>query len=222
MIILEQANLPFCRYGLSIKAAEKVAILGASGSGKSTLLNLLAGFITPDEPINPTFKLKLNQADHRFTHPSERPISMLFQAHNLFEHLTVYQNIALGLNRHMKIDSTQKQRIELICEQMEIADLINRFPAELSGGQRQRVALARCFLRDKPILLLDEPFSALDPKLRLSMLDLLNRLVLEKAITVLMVTHNYEDASYFADRVITLENGDIIDDVSITQFNQSR
>jgi len=159
-------HLPM-RFSLSVDKGERLAILGPSGAGKSTLLSLIAGFLTPAQG-----NIILNGEENTDTSPAVRPVSMLFQENNLFSHLTVQQNIALGLNPGMKLNTEQKSRLKRIAQQMSIDSLLDRLPAQLSGGQRQRVALARCLVRQQPILLLDEPFSALDPALRQEMLHL--------------------------------------------------
>ncbi|MSE34183.1 thiamine ABC transporter ATP-binding protein ThiQ, partial [Escherichia coli] len=153
-------HLPM-RFTLSVARGEQVAILGPSGAGKSTLLSLIAGFLTPTRGT-----LLIEGEDHTTTPPSRRPVSMLFQENNLFSHLNVEQNIGLGLDPGLKLSAEQKEKRLHIAQQMGIETLMARLPGELSGGQRQRVALARCLVREQPILLLDEPFSALDPALR--------------------------------------------------------
>lgn len=145
-------HLPM-RFSLTVERGEQVAILGPSGAGKSTLLNLIAGFLTPASG-----SLTIDGVDHTTTPPSRRPVSMLFQENNLFSHLTVAQNIGLGLNPGLKLNSAQQEKMHAIARQMGIDNLMARLPGELSGGQRQRVALARCLVREQPILLLDEPF----------------------------------------------------------------
>jgi len=196
-------HLPM-RFSLEVKRGERIAILGPSGAGKSTLLNLIAGFLTPAKGA-----LILNGQNHTFTPPSVRPVSMLFQENNLFSHLTVRQNIALGIHPGMKLNPEQQNRLLLIAEKMGIQTLLERLPAQLSGGQRQRVALARCLVRQQPILLLDEPFSALDPALRQEMLLLLDALCQEQQLTLLMVSHSTEDAARIAERSLVIADGKI-------------
>ncbi len=149
------------RFTLAVERGEQVAILGPSGAGKSTLLNLIAGFLAPASGT-----LLIAGDDHTLTPPSRRPVSMLFQENNLFSHLNVQQNIGLGLNHGLTLNASQREKRDAIAHQMGIESLMTRLPGELSGGQRQRVALARCSVREQPVLLLDEPFSALDPALR--------------------------------------------------------
>ena len=196
-------HLPM-RFTLSVAHGEQIAILGPSGAGKSTLLNLIAGFLTPASG-----NMVINGEDHTTTPPSRRPVSMLFQENNLFSHLSVQQNIGLGLNPGLKLNASQREKILHIAQQMRIDSLLERLPGELSGGQRQRVALARCLVREQPILLLDEPFSALDPALRQEMLTLVAEVCREKQLTLLMVSHSVEDAARIAPRSIVVADGRI-------------
>ena len=194
-------HLPM-RFTLSVAHGEQIAILGPSGAGKSTLLNLIAGFLTPASG-----NMVIDGEDHTTTPPSRRPVSMLFQENNLFSHLSVQQNIGLGLNPGLKLNASQREKILHIAQQMGIDSLLERLPGELSGGQRQRVALARCLVREQPILLLDEPFSALDPALRQEMLTLVAEVCREKQLTLLMVSHSVEDAARIAPRSIVVADG---------------
>ena len=127
-------HLPM-RFSLTVERGEQVAILGPSGAGKSTLLNLIAGFLTPASG-----SLTIDSVDHTTTPPSRRPVSMLFQENNLFSHLTVAQNIGLGLNPGLKLNAAQQEKMHAIARQMGIDNLMARLPGEISGGQRQRVA----------------------------------------------------------------------------------
>lgn len=196
-------HLPM-RFTLSVTRGEQIAVLGPSGAGKSTLLNLIAGFLTPASGT-----MMIDGEDHTTTPPSRRPVSMLFQENNLFSHLSVQQNIGLGLNPGLKLNASQREKILHIAQQMGIDSLLERLPGELSGGQRQRVALARCLVREQPILLLDEPFSALDPALRQEMLTLVAEVCREKQLTLLMVSHSVEDAARIASRSIVVADGRI-------------
>ncbi|PJG85844.1 thiamine ABC transporter ATP-binding protein [Conservatibacter flavescens] len=189
-------------FDLHINQQERVAIVGPSGAGKSTLLNLIAGFEFADSG-----DIWLNNEKHTQTAPHLRPVSMLFQENNLFTHLNVQQNIALGLKPNLKLDGAELRQVEEVANAVGLKELLFRLPTELSGGQKQRVALARCLLRDKPILLLDEPFSALDPALRLEMLNLLQQLWLEKQLTVVIVTHQPNELIGRVDRIIKIEQG---------------
>lgn len=196
-------------FNLAVKKGERIAILGPSGAGKSTLLSLIAGFLSAEKGA-----LFLNGVNHTKTIPAKRPISMLFQDNNVFPHLTVRQNIGLGLEPSLRLTSSQKALLENRAEQVSLSPFLERLPSQLSGGQRQRIAIARCLVRDKPILLLDEPFSALDPALRIEMLALLDNLCEEKHLTLLMVSHSLEDAVKIAPRAIVIDNGTIVYDGS--------
>lgn len=196
-------HLPM-RFSLSVARGEQVAVLGPSGAGKSTLLNLIAGFLAPASGT-----MLIEGEDHTITPPARRPVSMLFQENNLFSHLSVQQNIALGLNPGLKLNAQQRDKMHHIARQMGLDTLLERLPGELSGGQRQRVALARCLVREQPVLLLDEPFSALDPALRQEMLTLVADVCREKQLTLLMVSHSVEDAARIAPRSIVVADGRI-------------
>ncbi|NTX69322.1 thiamine ABC transporter ATP-binding protein ThiQ [Lelliottia amnigena] len=196
-------HLPM-RFTLTAQQGEMIAILGPSGAGKSTLLNLIAGFLPPARG-----EMTINGQDHTHTPPSQRTVSMLFQENNLFTHLTVRQNIGLGMDPGLKLTAKQRQKCDAIAQQMGLTELSDRLPGELSGGQRQRVALARCLVREQPILLLDEPFSALDPALRQEMLQLVKDVCQQKQLTMLMVSHSVEDAASIAPRAVVVADGRI-------------
>ncbi|MDN2487591.1 thiamine ABC transporter ATP-binding protein ThiQ [Kosakonia sacchari] len=196
-------HLPM-RFSLSVTQGEQIAVLGPSGAGKSTLLNLVAGFLTPASGT-----ITIAGEDHTHTTPSQRPVSMLFQENNLFTHLTVRQNIGLGLNPGLKLNRDQQHKLEQIAETMGLESLLARQPEQLSGGQRQRVALARCLVREQPVLLLDEPFSALDPALRQEMLALVQDVCRRQQLTLLMVSHSVEDAARIAERSLVIADGRI-------------
>jgi len=194
-------HLPM-RFSLTMQAGERLAILGPSGAGKSTLLSLIAGFLSANSG-----ELLLNGAEHTHSAPAQRPVSMLFQENNLFPHLSVAQNIGLGLNPGLKLNTQQRKTISDIARRVSLSDHLDRLPAQLSGGQRQRAALARCLVRQQPILLLDEPFSALDPALRKEMLKLVDEVCSERHITLLMVSHSLEDAQQIAPRSVLIVDG---------------
>lgn len=207
-------HLPM-RFSLSMQAGERLAILGPSGAGKSTLLSLIAGFLTADSG-----SLLINGEEHSKTPPATRPASMLFQENNLFPHLTVAQNIGLGLDPGLKLHHQQKQELQFIAQRVGLEPYLQRLPAELSGGQRQRAALARCLVRKQPVLLLDEPFSALDPALRQEMLQLVDKVCLERNITLLMVSHSIEDAARITPRSVLIVDGRVYWDGSTSALLQ--
>lgn len=192
-------------FKLNVKPKTKLAIIGQSGAGKSTLLNLIAGFDLPSSG-----KIYLDKIDHTFSPPAKRPVSILFQENNLFTHLKVKDNIALGLSPKLKLNSSEEDKLFFVSKAVGLENLLNRLPSELSGGQKQRVAIARALLRDKPILLLDEPFSALDARLRQEMLELIINLCDEKEITLLLVTHQPEELKGKISNTITIKDGHII------------
>lgn len=193
------------RFTFSAAAGERIAILGPSGAGKSTLLSLIAGFLSPTRG-----KLILNGVAQDGIPPAQRPVSMLFQDNNLFTHLTVRENIALGINPGLRLTPDQRRQVEEMADQMGLSELSERLPEALSGGQRQRVALARSLIRKQPILLLDEPFSALDPALRHEMLVLLEQQCQLRCLTLLMVSHSLEDAACITPRSLVVAEGRIV------------
>ena len=197
-------HLPM-RFTLSVKQGEQVAVLGPSGAGKSTLLNLVAGFLTPVSG-----SILIAGQDYTHAPPAQRPVSMLFQENNLFTHLSVRQNIGLGLHPGLKLTAPQQQKLHAIAGMMGLEALLDRLPEQLSGGQRQRVALARCLVREQPLLLLDEPFSALDPALRQEMLSLVQEVCSSQQLTLLMVSHSVEDAHSIAPRALVVAEGRIV------------
>ncbi|MFT4716463.1 MAG: thiamine transport system ATP-binding protein [Paracoccaceae bacterium] len=186
----------------SVKPKQKLAIIGPSGGGKSTLLSAISGLM----PIT-SGHIFVNGQDVTDAHPAARPISLLFQDHNLFPHLTVGQNVGLGLRPDLKLSHTQHQAIETALHNVGLAGFETRTPANLSGGQRQRVALARALLRDKPLLMLDEPFAALGPALKAEMLELVDQIVRNSGATLLMVTHDPDDAKQIADVTSLVSDG---------------
>ena len=202
-VFLADDALPMT-FDLQVVAGERIAIVGPSGAGKSTLLNLIAGFVLPT-----CGEIWLNGENHTQSAPYERPVSMLFQENNLFPHLTVQQNLALGLKTSLKLTALEQDQIEQVADAVGLTSFLSRLPNSLSGGQKQRVALARCLLRDKPILLLDEPFSALDPELRLEMLNLIDELCHSKNLTLLLVTHQPSELTGKVDHMLRIENGRI-------------
>ena len=182
---------------ISVAAGAKLAVMGPSGAGKSTLVNGIAGF--HDVPEG-----HMTWQGQDITHlpPGKRPVAMLFQDSNLFPHLTVRQNAGLGVRPDLKLSASDWARVDQAVARVGLSDLAERRPAELSGGQQSRAALARVLVQAKPILILDEPFSALGPALKHEMLDLVDELVTESGATVLMVTHDPDDAARLADQIV--------------------
>jgi len=183
-------------YELEANKGEVVAILGESGSGKSTLLDLIAGFL---EETSGNILLSNSSLNHL---PVEkRPISILFQKYNLFEHLSVEKNIVLGLLKKHNTEAVKE-----VLDEVGLSGMATRKVSTLSGGQQQRVALARVLLRDKPILLLDEPFTGLDSKTREQMLALVKSITKEKNLYTIMITHDIEDSNKIAEHLYRMSN----------------
>lgn len=193
-------------FQLTAKKGERIAVIGESGSGKTTLLNLIAGFEKATSG-----QIFLENCNHFSTEPAERPVSMLFQDNNVFPHLTVAENIGLALVPSLRLSPQQKRQVADIAQKMGIGELLTRRADQLSGGQKQRVALARTLLRDKPILLLDEPFSALDPNRRVELQTLVLELCVEQNLTLLMVTHQLEECKNLFTRTIKIDQGRIFE-----------
>ncbi|MEL7105774.1 MAG: ATP-binding cassette domain-containing protein [Pseudomonadota bacterium] len=185
---------------LTLQSGQVTAVMGPSGAGKSTLLALAAGFLAPHFG-----RIVMDGTDVTTLPADKRPMSVLFQDSNLFPHLTVELNVALGLAPSARLTPKVRGQVEEVLARVGLVDMGSRRPAELSGGQQSRAALARVLLRRRPLVLLDEPFSALGPGLRGEMLDFVAE-VLSDA-TVLMVTHAPADAERIARDVIFVEDG---------------
>lgn len=191
-------------FDLAVDGGSITAVMGPSGSGKSTLLNLVAGFETPD-----TGHVRIGSADVTHLPPAERPVSMVFQENNLFAHLDVAANVGLGRSPALRLTAEDRAAVADALSRTGLAGKEHRLPRELSGGERQRVALARVLVRDRPVLLLDEPFASLGPALREDMLQLVADLHAERGMTILFVTHHPEEARRIAETIAFLEDGRI-------------
>lgn len=189
-------------FTLAVPKAVFAAVIGPSGSGKSTLLSLIAGF---ERPLSG--RIVLDGQDMADIPPGTRPVSMIFQDNNVFPHLDLQQNVAIGIAPSLRLTAQQTDAVDAALGRVGLFDLRHRKPGEVSGGERQRVAIARALVRDKPILLLDEPFAALGPGLREDMLGLLSDVQKERNLTVLMVTHQPEDALAAASLTVFIVNG---------------
>jgi thiamine transport system ATP-binding protein len=187
---------------LTLPKGALCAVLGPSGAGKSTLLNAIAGFAVPQAG-----RVLWDGADISALLPGQRPVTILFQDQNLFPHLTVERNLALGLSPDGRVDATGLERIAEALARTGLEGLGGRKPGQLSGGQQGRAALARALLRARPLLLLDEPFAALGPALKAEMLALVREVAAQTGATVLMVTHDPQDALRFADVTILVAEG---------------
>jgi sulfate/thiosulfate transport system ATP-binding protein len=186
----------------AVPGGELVALLGPSGGGKSTVLRMIAGLEEPDSGT-----IELNGADATRARVQDRAVGFVFQHYALFRHMTVRQNVAFGLSVRRRpkaeIEATVRELLDLI----QLGTLGDRYPDELSGGQRQRVALARALAPKPSLLLLDEPFGALDAKVRVELREWIRRLHHERSITSVFVTHDQDEAMDLADRVIVLHKG---------------
>ncbi len=187
---------------LTVPTGTRVAVIGPSGAGKSTLLAAIAGFL----PVA-SGRVMWNGVDLTDAAPASRPVSMIFQDNNLFPHMTAAQNVGLGLRPDLKLDAGQHAAVDKALARVGLAGFGERKPGRLSGGQAARVALARALLRERPLMLLDEPFDALGPALRSEMLDLVRDLADETGATLLMVSHEPDDAKTLADLVILVAEG---------------
>lgn len=194
------------KYSMSVKPKEIVAILGQSGSGKSTLLELLAGFLHAQSG-----SIVLDEHDLTEESVEARPISILFQNHNLFEHLSVQKNILLGISKTLESSQKELEKVKMILREVGLEKYEHTIASSLSGGQQQRVALARVLIRREPILLLDEPFTGLDADTRIEMLDLVKKITNENNLHTIMVTHEIEDCERIANRVYKVENQKLVE-----------
>ncbi|WP_434686814.1 sulfate/molybdate ABC transporter ATP-binding protein [Pseudanabaena minima] len=187
---------------LKVESDSLVALLGPSGSGKSTLLRIMAGLEAPDRG-----QVWIENEDATFRSVQERQIGFVFQHYALFKHLTVRDNIAFGLNIRKASKALVKQKVDELLDLIQLRGLGDRYPSQLSGGQRQRVALARSLAAQPKTLLLDEPFGALDAKVRKELRTWLRQLHEQVHVTTIFVTHDQEEAMEVADRVVIMNNG---------------
>lgn len=205
------------RMDFAVPKGNIVAVLGPSGAGKSTLLNVLSGFESLQRG-----SVLLGGADHTMSAPANRPVNVVFQDNNTFAHLTARHNVALGVSPSLRLSQEAWNRVDAALQDVGLAELAHRKPGEMSGGERQRVALARALVRQKPILLLDEAFAALGPALRQEMLTLIKTLARAHTLTVLMVTHQPEDAKMIADQVMFVDGGIVAQPIAVTAFLKSK
>jgi thiamine transport system ATP-binding protein len=211
MAFLECRDLTFryeemlMRFDLAVEAGDCLAVIGPSGAGKSTLLSLIGGF---EQALSG--QVLVGGEDITRLPAAQRPVTTLFQDHNLFAHLTVAQNVGLGLDPGLRLNTEKHQEVTAALTQVGLGDFEARLPAQLSGGERQRVAIARCLVRRRPVLLLDEPFAALGPAMRQEMLDLVDELRRDAGLTIVMVTHDPQDAARIATRTAFLAEGRVV------------
>ncbi|MGL5784745.1 MAG: ATP-binding cassette domain-containing protein [Alphaproteobacteria bacterium] len=188
-------------FNFQVPSPQFIRILGKSGAGKSTLLGLLGGFLTPQSG-----NVRMGKIDITQFPPHRRKMGFLFQSNNLFYHLTVFQNVALGLSPGLKLSEQDQQKVYEILESMQISELAHRKAQDLSGGQQQRVAIARCFVQEKAYLLLDEPFSSLDFELRKELIHILATHAKIKQQSILMVTHSPEELEAVSQQTLLIED----------------
>lgn len=216
MLTVENIRISMDGFSLSanfaVSEGARVAVLGPSGAGKSTLLAAVAGFQRLNAGVISWQGTPLS------TQPAARPISMVFQDNNLFPHLTVAQNVGLGLRPNLKLSGEEQTRVSHALMRVGLEGMETRKPAQLSGGQIARVALARVLLRDRPVLLLDEPFGALGPALKAEMLELVRDLLDETGATLLMVSHDPEDARVLCEQVVLVADGEAYAPVATDQM----
>jgi sulfate/thiosulfate transport system ATP-binding protein len=193
---------------LQINSGELVALLGPSGSGKTTLLRIIAGLDFPTGG-----KIKMDGIDASTKHVGARNVGFVFQHYALFRHMTVFENVAFGLRvkpRRLRPREPEiRERVARLLQLVQLEGFAHRYPSQLSGGQRQRVALARALAIEPRVLLLDEPFGALDAKVRKELRRWLRRLHEEMGLTSVFVTHDQEEALELADRVVVMSQGRI-------------
>lgn len=193
---------------LQVETGELLALLGPSGCGKTTLLRIIAGLETPDGG-----QIRFHGEDTTERHVRERQVGFVFQHYALFRHMTVFENVAFGLRvrpKHTRPNDKEiKRRVHELLNLVQLDWLSDRYPAQLSGGQRQRIALARALAVEPKVLLLDEPFGALDTKVRKELRRWLKRLHEEVHVTSVFVTHDQEEALEVADRVVVMNKGRI-------------
>lgn len=189
-------------FNLAVEKGEFVSFLGPSGCGKTTVLRMIAGFETPDNG-----SIEIDGKDVVNLRPNQRNIGMVFQAYALFPNMTVAQNVSFGLRvsgkSRSEIDATVKEMLSLI----RLDHLADRYPYQMSGGQQQRVALARALATKPQVLLLDEPLSALDAKIRISLREEIRAIQQKLGITTVFVTHDQEEALSISDRIVVMHEG---------------
>jgi thiamine transport system ATP-binding protein len=196
---------PTMQFNLGVPAGEILSLIGPSWSGKSTLLNLIAGFLAPSSG-----QILLDGIAIEASSVASRPVSIVFQQHNLFPHLDLYTNVALGVDPSLRLSREQADAVAAALDQLGLSDLQRRKPGELSGGQRQRVALARVLVRKRRILLLDEAFAALGPALRAELIEVVKKLVQDNNMAALLVSHQPRDALLASARTAFICAGKII------------
>jgi len=189
-------------FNLEVERGEFISFLGPSGCGKTTTLRMIAGFETPTSGT-----IKVNGVDVTNTPPNKRHVGMVFQSYALFPNMTVAGNVGFGLKVARQPENAIKERVAEMLRIVHLSDFGNRYPYQMSGGQQQRVALARALAIQPQVLLLDEPLSALDAKIRISLRNEIRTIQRQLGITTIYVTHDQEEALSLSDRVVVMSNG---------------
>jgi len=189
---------------INVRQGEMVTLLGPSGCGKTTVLRSVGGFVDPSGG-----DIKITNQSVLHLPPEKRPTAMVFQSYNLWPHMTIYDNLAFSLKIRKKRKEEIKQKVSWALDLVRLPGVEKKYPAELSGGQQQRVALARALLLEPKLLLLDEPFSALDAKLRHELREELREIQARQQLTMLFVTHDQEEALSISDRIVVMNAGEI-------------
>ena len=201
-------------FNFDLNSTDIVGVLGKSGSGKSTLFNLLAGFLNPNEG-----SIFFNENDITFLKPSQRNISILFQDHNNFNHLSIFENIILGIDPDMKQTQSNLKIVKNIMKKVSLNIDLQKKVSDLSGGEQRRVSIARCLLRKKSILLLDEPFNSLDPGLRKKLYEDVKKMSLTNQIMTLISSHLIDELKTVTDKFLFIDKGKIVEN-KILSYNQ--
>lgn len=191
-------------FSLNVRPGEFLTLLGPSGSGKTTALNCLAGFIDPDRG-----ELRVDGKNILGLSPENRQLGMVFQSYTLFPHMSVFDNVAFPLRLRKMPSAEVKKKVEAVLDMVQLSAFSHRMPKALSGGQQQRVAFARAVVFEPPVLLMDEPLSALDLKLRKAMQVEIKQYHAELGCTIIFVTHDQEEALVLSDRVAIMSEGRI-------------
>jgi thiamine transport system ATP-binding protein len=208
MLLIESCRLTWpdftADYSLKVPTGHLCAVVGPSGGGKTTLLHMIAGFEAPESGT-----LTFAGQDLLPLAPAERPVAIVFQDHNLFPHLSASQNVALGLQPSLRLTGRERALVTDMLDAVGLSGFEQRKPGEMSGGQRQRVAFARALISGRPLILLDEPFSGLDPGLRRDMVQLVDELRRRRPVTIVMTIHTPEDVADLADQMAFVTRGEV-------------
>ena len=198
-------------FNFDLNSNDIVGLIGKSGSGKTTLFNLLAGFLKPNDG-----SIFLNDNDITYLKPPIRNISILFQDHNNFNHLTIFENIILGIDPDMKLTQNNLKIVKNIMKKVSLNIDLRKKVSDLSGGEQQRVSIARSLLRKKPLLLLDEPFNSLDPGLRKTLYEDVKKMSLNNRLMTLISSHLIEELKNVTDKFLFINKGKIVENKILT------